>query len=71
MRKSKIGVEYEEFESSKQLVVKTKVPEKYVLLDLENLHIYQGNPDSEGFSWKRLDAETLAKIKDVFSSIQN
>jgi hypothetical protein len=49
MRSSK---EYENFEESVDLLVHTKCPEKWLLIDRETGQIYQGN---NGGYWDRLD----------------
>lgn len=49
MRKSH---EYPEIESSVDLIIHTKSPEKWLLVDRETGQVYQGNPN--GY-WDRLD----------------
>ena len=49
MRSSK---EYKNFEESIDLLVHTKCPEKWLLIDRETGQIYQGN---NGGYWDRLD----------------
>jgi hypothetical protein len=49
MRSSK---EYKNFEESVDLLVHTKCPEKWLLIDRETGQIYQGN---NGGYWDRLD----------------
>ena len=49
MRKQK---EYKEFAESVDLVVHTKCPEKWMLIDRQTGEIFQGNPDGH---WDRLD----------------
>jgi len=44
--------EYENFEESVDLLVHTKCPEKWLLVDRETGQIYQGN---NGGYWDRLD----------------
>jgi len=44
--------QYKVFENSITLLVKTKRPEKWLLIDRETGQVYQGNPD--GY-WDRLD----------------
>ena len=44
--------EYENFEESVDLLVHTKCPEKWLLIDRETGQIYQGN---NGGYWDRLD----------------
>ena len=44
--------QYKVFENSITLVVKTKRPEKWLLVDRETGQVYQGNPN--GY-WDRLD----------------
>jgi len=52
MRSSK---EYKTFEESVDLLVHTKCPEKWLLIDRETGQIYQGN---DGGYWDRLDPVT-------------
>jgi hypothetical protein len=49
MRKQK---EFEELEEPKSLIIHTKCPEKWMLIDRETGQIYQGN---SGGYWDRLD----------------
>ena len=44
--------QYKVFENSITLIVKTKRPEKWLLVDRETGQVYQGNPN--GY-WDRLD----------------
>jgi hypothetical protein len=50
MRKQK---KFKEFKKAIRLIVYTKCPEKWILVDRETGELYQGNPD--GY-WDRLDA---------------
>lgn len=49
MRKSK---EFEELDKSITLVVKTKCPQKWLLIDRETGNVFEGNIDG---AWDRLD----------------
>jgi hypothetical protein len=50
MRKQK---KFKEFKKAISLIVYTKCPEKWILIDRETGESYQGNP---GGHWDRLDA---------------
>ena len=52
MRFLKSGVEIEVLNSPIDLIIHTKVPSKYILLDEETGQIYRGN--KEGY-WQRID----------------
>ena len=52
MRFLKSGVEIEVLSSPIDLIIHTKVPSKYILLDEETGQIYRGN--KEGY-WQRID----------------
>jgi hypothetical protein len=49
MRKSR---EFEELDKSVRLVVKTKSPKKWLLIDRETGNVFEGNSDG---AWDRLD----------------
>ena len=49
MRKSK---EFEELDKSITLIVKTKCPQKWLLVDRETGNVFEGNIDG---AWDRLD----------------
>lgn len=51
-RWKKSGVEIEVLSSPIDLIIHTKVPSKYILLDEETGQIYRGN--KEGY-WQRID----------------
>ena len=51
--------EYENFEESVDLLVHTKCPEKWLLVDRETGQIYQGN---NGGYWDRLDPVIKNKL---------
>ena len=48
----RLNKEYENFEESIDLLVHTRCPEKWLLIDRETGQIYQGN---NGGYWDRLD----------------
>lgn len=55
-RKLQDGREVTELESAKTLTVKTKCPEKWLLIDLETGERYTGHLTDGKNSWKKLDA---------------
>ena len=55
-RKLQDGREVTELESAKTLTVKTKCPEKWLLIDLETGERYTGHITDGKNSWKKLDA---------------
>ena len=57
MRKLQDGTEVKELPSAVQLVVYTRCPEKYKLIDMETGQEYVGTRPSQGnLHWKRVDA---------------
>jgi len=56
MRKNK---KYKEFKKAIDLIIHTKSPEKWILIDKETGQIYQGNV---GGYWDRLDPVIKNKI---------
>ncbi len=55
-RKLQDGREVAELESAKTLTVKTKCPEKWLLVDLETGERYTGHLTDGKNSWRKLDA---------------
>lgn len=55
-RKLQDGREVTELESAKTLTVKTKCPEKWLLVDLETGERYTGHLTDGKNSWRKLDA---------------
>ena len=57
MRKLQDGTEVEELSAPIQLVVYTKCPEKYKLIDMETGEEYVGTrPSQNNFHWKKIHA---------------
>ena len=57
MRKLQDGTEVQELSAPVQLVVYTKCPEKYKLIDMETGQEYVGTRPSQGdLHWKRINA---------------
>lgn len=57
MRKLKDGTEVKELSAPIQLVVYTKCPEKYKLIDMETGEEYVGTrPSENNFHWKKINA---------------
>lgn len=56
MRKSK---EFNELDKSITLVVKTKCPKKWLLVDRETGNVFEGNEDG---AWDRLDPVKKEKL---------
>lgn len=57
MRKLQDGTEVPELAAPIQLVVYTKCPEKYKLIDMETGEEYMGTqPSQNKFHWKKIDA---------------
>lgn len=54
MRKLQDGSEVPELEEPKILTVKTKCPEKWLLIDLETGERYNGYSTEGNFSWKKV-----------------
>jgi hypothetical protein len=54
-RTLKSGVEIVELSSPIELSVYTKVPHKYILLDMETGEKYLGNVDQNGQSWIKIE----------------
>lgn len=62
-RNSKIFGDYNVDENSYNLYIKTKFPEKWVLIDTENEQYYQGTRDVTLMNqWKKIDIEILQKL---------
>jgi len=61
MRKLKNGKEVAELESAVTLTIKTKCPEKWILIDQETGEIYTGYATEGKHSWKKLNST----IKDI------
>lgn len=55
-RKLQDGREVTELASAKTLTVKTKCPEKWLLIDLETGERYTGHSTDGKNSWRKLDA---------------
>jgi hypothetical protein len=55
MRKLLDGRKVPELEQAKSLVVKTKCPEKWLLIDLETGERYTGYNTEGNNSWRKLD----------------
>ena len=55
-RKLQDGREVQELETAKILTVKTKCPEKWLLVDLETGERYKGHVTDGKNSWKKLNA---------------
>lgn len=55
-RKLQDGQEVPELESAKILTVKTKCPEKWLLIDMETGERYTGHSTDGKNSWRKLDA---------------
>jgi hypothetical protein len=55
-RKLKDGTEVAELDEAKILTVKTKCPEKWLLVDLETGEHYTGHVSEGKNSWKKIDA---------------
>jgi hypothetical protein len=56
MRKLLDGREVPELKEPKVLTIKTKAPEKWLLLDLETGERYTGHTTDGKNDWKKLDA---------------
>ena len=50
-RISKTGKSFKEFDKPILLTIKTKCPEKYILIDMETGQFYSGTPDA---NWREL-----------------
>ena len=58
MRKLQDGTEVTELSAPVQLVVYTKCPEKYKLIDMETGEEYIGNqPSQNNFHWKKIKTQ--------------
>jgi len=44
----------------KDMAVKTRVPEKYILVDMENATAYQGISGEGQYNWRRLSVDETA-----------
>lgn len=55
-RKLQDGSEVQELDEAKILTIKTKCPEKWLLLDLETGERYTGHTSDGKNDWKKLDA---------------
>ena len=55
MRKLQDGSEVQELLEPKVLTVKTKCPEKWLLVDLETGERYTGYPTEGNLSWKKVN----------------
>lgn len=55
MRKLLDGRQVEELEEAKVLTIKTKSPEKWLLIDLETGERYTGHTTDGVNSWRKLD----------------
>ena len=55
MRKLLDGREVAELEEAKVLTIKTKAPEKWLLIDLETGERYTGHTTDGTNSWRKLD----------------
>ena len=55
MRKLQDGSEVKELAEPKVLTVKTKCPEKWLLVDLETGERYTGYPTEGSYSWKKVN----------------
>jgi hypothetical protein len=56
-RKTIDGNLLEVLDNSVELVVKTKVPGKWILKDTETGQVYQGTTRNKGMHWKLLDTK--------------
>lgn len=65
MRKLKNGEELEELDSIAILLLKTKVPSKYLLIDRETGELFQGKEPDTNDSWKKVGRLTKREIRSI------
>lgn len=65
MRLSKTGEEIEELNSIAVLLIKTKVPSKYLLIDRETGELYQGQRPDKEHSWQKVGKLTKRELRQV------
>ena len=56
-RKTIDGTLLEVLDNPVELVVKTKVPEKWILKDIETGQVYRGTTKNNGMHWKLINNE--------------
>ena len=65
MRLSKSGEEIEELNSIAVLLIKTKAPSKYLLIDRETGELYQGQRPDKEYSWQKVGKLTKRELREV------
>jgi hypothetical protein len=65
MRKLKNGEVVEELDSMVVLLIKTKVPNKYLLIDRETGELYQGKEPDTTHHWKKVGRLTKRELRAV------
>ena len=68
-RNSKIFGDFDESEHSIKLEIRTKLPEKWILIDTENSRVYKGTKNKKTLKiWKEIvDNRILKKIQNIIS----
>jgi hypothetical protein len=71
MRISKSGVEIEDLDIPCVLLITTKSPDKYLLIDRETGELYQGLKPRQGYAWDKvakLDESEIEKLEQNLRS---
>lgn len=58
--------------SMRELRIRTKCPEKYVLVDTQSGNVYRGNNDHEGFDWVKLSCtKRMVETREIIRQYEH